>query len=457
MANKQSVITLDIIRGFFFLIMCFLISACPDDEIETPDRNTTIILQHDHTGIFFVKLNVSVIDSTENWTFSLSRNDSIVRTIVSDRPDTTIQDPGLQPLHTYRYKAYWMDGATRRDSSDEIVVTTMDTTSHNVHWEIDTLGVFPSYLYGMEVVDENNIWVVGSITTNEYDSSAQTDYTRYNAAHWDGSEWNPLKILSGHTPNYDIIYINENDIWVTSGTPIHWDGSEWTLYHLWNMGVLSQSDSGVRYMWKTIDNEIYFIGDNGIIVHYNGSGFQKVYTSTSADLLDVWGIYNPEANQEILYTGGLKQPNETVILKNSDGDWVEWFYNPYSDYINFNPNVVSGPIVSVWTEDPDFLYTVTYWGLYSIKESRVNDFQRIPDVNAWGGYINKLRGTGSNDIFFAGDAGAVWHYNGFTLHKYEDLTGNRVLRDIEIEGENIYMCGQDYQSHQAIVIRGIRN
>jgi len=36
----------------------------------------------------------------------------------------------------------------------------LDTTSHNFSWDIDTLGLYGSYLNDVAIVDENDIWVV---------------------------------------------------------------------------------------------------------------------------------------------------------------------------------------------------------------------------------------------------------------------------------------------------------
>ena len=63
----------------------------------------------------------------------------------------------------------------------------MDTTSHNFTWVIDTLGDYGSYLNDVAIIDENNIWVVGNI---------ETDSGEYNAAHWDGIDWDFLGLGS---------------------------------------------------------------------------------------------------------------------------------------------------------------------------------------------------------------------------------------------------------------------
>ncbi|NOZ75676.1 MAG: hypothetical protein GXO90_09970, partial [FCB group bacterium] len=179
------------------LTTILLLTACPDNP-PTHHRDSTIHLEVVSEGTFSVRLNVSVEDSSDTWTFRLNRDDSTVAVVSSIRADTTVRDGGLLPGHTYRYRAYWLDGGEATDSSEEVTATTLDTTSHNFVWEIDTLGSYGSYLNDVAIVparppgegaggDENNIWVVGNI---------ETDSGEYNAARWNGTDWELMGIYS---------------------------------------------------------------------------------------------------------------------------------------------------------------------------------------------------------------------------------------------------------------------
>ncbi len=63
----------------------------------------------------------------------------------------------------------------------------LDSTSHSFYWTIDSLGIYGSYLNDVAIVNENDIWVVGNI---------ETDSTSYNAAHFDGNEWELILIVN---------------------------------------------------------------------------------------------------------------------------------------------------------------------------------------------------------------------------------------------------------------------
>ena len=64
---------------------------------------------------------------------------------------------------------------------------TIDTTIHNFAvLKVDTLGSIFSIVNGVNIVDENNIWVAGIFTW--LDGTGETHYD-HNLAHWDGQKW----------------------------------------------------------------------------------------------------------------------------------------------------------------------------------------------------------------------------------------------------------------------------
>ena len=78
-------------------------------------------------------------------------------------------------------------------------------------------------LRDVQIIDENNIWVVGEI---------ETDSTEYNAAIWDGIKWNLIQIKpQGYVQELQTIYmINDEEIWFSRGSlPIYYDGSTFDM------------------------------------------------------------------------------------------------------------------------------------------------------------------------------------------------------------------------------------
>jgi hypothetical protein len=88
------------------------------------------------------------------------------------------------------------------------------------------LGISGS-LRDVQIIDENNIWVVGEI---------ETDSGKYGAAQWNGDYWE-LKKLKGPGISVQTItprglwYFSEDNIWFASGSIYHWNGTETSM--LW--------------------------------------------------------------------------------------------------------------------------------------------------------------------------------------------------------------------------------
>ncbi len=174
----------------------------------------------------------------------------------------------------------------------------MDTTSHNFSWQTFSLGEHSSsILYDVAIIDENNIWAVGEIYMN--DSLGNPDSTIYNAVHWNGNIWELKRIktlFSGNlitVPLDGIFAFSATDIWMVGSLPIHGDGANWTMYDLRSA---VDPNLSLTKVWGSRSNDIYFVGRNGSIAHYNGSSWTKIESGTSIDFQDIWGIKNEDGN-----------------------------------------------------------------------------------------------------------------------------------------------------------------
>jgi len=132
---------------------------------------------------------------TENYkkgaVYTVKRDSVIVFKGKLNKNDTLIHDESLEPSTTYSYQAFAsLDGEKSKTTSAS--ATTMDTTSHNFSIEQFEWGEHSSsILNDVAVIDENNIWAVGEIYTEEvytYDSLGNW-IEPYNAIQWDNHTW----------------------------------------------------------------------------------------------------------------------------------------------------------------------------------------------------------------------------------------------------------------------------
>ena len=303
-----------LIVGVIFVCRCGL--------FERREEDYEVFVEVEDVFCTEVVLRVGLPDSGVAQDFNLVRDDSVVGVYCSSDNDTVIIDGGLMPDRDYEYRVDLVDGGRVRVSSESVVVHTLDTTSHEVRWSIDTLGI-AGWISDAWVVDEDDIWVVGNIVVPDPDSSFNgTGRKEYNAAHWNGEEWELLGIYSNTLDLYSIWYFDENNIWVTDYcSPIHWDGKEWKLYHLQNKGLDVCAGFGI---WASSPDDIYFVGYKGSIVHYDGKDFEKLESGTDINLLDIDGT--PDGRRIYICGYNIVVPSRSVVLELVDGEVREFYY-----------------------------------------------------------------------------------------------------------------------------------
>jgi hypothetical protein len=345
--------------------------------------------------------------------------------------------------------------------NDDQTQCKLDTTSHNFVWEIDTLGDYGSYLNDVAIIDENNVWVVGQIIVDDPDSSFNgTGREKFNAAHWDGSEWELIRIAP--TPYlygvyYSVYAFNTNDVWFGGSIVVHFNGNKFTPY-----GSLEGFPGGfyVNKVWGTSSSDLYFVGGNGNIVHYDGSDFRRMESGTETGIINIWGLdgqhiwavtYQNNANgiiNEVLFYNG----NEwTTKFNKSEDNW------PPVDYTK-----PSGTFRSVWVYG-DTVY-ISCASLYkeSIKtgEGILVPLEEMHWQLGWG--TGNVRGRNYNDIVVTTSFGSeVSHFNGKNWKFYEELDAFDIYDRITSYGlamknDLIVIVGEDITTGKAVVYRGYR-
>ncbi|HPC35356.1 MAG TPA: hypothetical protein P5268_02995 [Candidatus Marinimicrobia bacterium] len=326
-----------------------------------------------------------------------------------------------------------------------------DTTSHNFVWQIDTLGLYGSYLNDVWIVDENNIWVVGYIRVPDPDSSFDgTGKETFNAAHWNGEKWNMMRIVNS-SPIFSIHYFNENDIWMVSyGYPVNFNGNSWTLYRFHDMGINASALS----LWGSSSSNIYFVGLEGSIVHYDGKGFEKMESGTDTQIIDIWGT----GAHHIWATAKSNQlddahPNgyESVTLFCNGQQWTRQYESPIGHTTERSATELKGYMNSVWAYK-DTVYISSNSGLWkeSIKKGK-GQLMHGPD-NRLNGFPFLVRGTGYNDVYAFTHWGEFLHFNGKTWNRDLSLDGINVMKASVTE--DLVVTVGDMAFRYIVIVRG---
>lgn len=380
------------------------IAGCPDNGVQPPTNPLQITVEDVTCTEIFLK--ISLATNEQNRSITLKRNDSLIATITMTGSDSLFVDEGLLPNKTYTYKLMLSEWTASAQ------VTTMDTTSHDWDWTLDTLGIAYSYLYDVAIVNDTLAFAVGEIYIN--DSTGHLDQQAYNAARWDGNKWELMRIQfyticgqPNRTP-YDascVFAFSENDIWFgMNGDQIA------------KINGVTQTETmclpvsfSIKKIWGANASDVYAVGHNGvegIILHYNGSTWQKMESGTTVSLNDVWGGSNRWlGNDVVLVAASEKYTDEEkklLRIKNGVVDSIHW-------------PMQSRRIHSIWFGEHSSVF-ISGGGVFQSKKDGNWKEMSLPLI-----YTNRIRGNADNDIFVVGDFGFVGHYNGVNWQTYDDL------------------------------------
>ena len=367
--------------------------------------------------------------------------DSLSQIFILHTQDSLLYIDSLIPSQSYKFKVVANTTNNPQPTTNQLTVTTMDTTSHNFtfrSWTFGTIG--SSVLYDVAIINENNIWAVGEIMIAD---TSQNGYTTYNAVHWDGSSWELKRIPYYY--NGQVYYngikavfaFNENDIWFGTGNMTHWNGTQFLSIYL-GMGM------SINKIWGSSSNDLYVVGNGGKIAHYNGTGWQRIESGTTLEFMDIYGATDHKnGGQQILAVCTQNLPLDKAIFI-IDGNTAT----------RISSTPIQWELFSCWFI-PNKYYYVVGSGIY--EKSMLSDsiWRNEPlDITHYG--TSKIRGNGINDAFVVGAFGEILHYNGFSWKSFlpELGTFNGSYGSLDIRGNLVAITG--FESAKAKITIGIR-
>ena len=416
----------------FFSVVLLLGLSCKNEPTKTEHR--AIKLTAEDASCIEAWLRIEVW--TKPSTVILQKGDSTIATLQLTTMDTVIVDEGLQPSQTYRYTAQlitpippvWLDD----ELSSQVEVRTMDTTSHDFRWEIYTLGdgTGSSCLYDVAIINDTLAYAVGEIY-QDYNK----DYQIYNAAKWNGRGWELMRVpfvdqQGGQwiTPIHSIFAFGPNDIWFEGG--IHWDG---TKFNSQPMNI--EFPSHVNKLWGTSSRDLYAVGNNGLIAHYDGSRWRRIESGTKLNIYDIYGV----SNEILAVASDIGVSFDRKILKVNG-----------TSVISINDSPITYCLQSIWFASNGYYYVVGD-GIFRKKSLSENLWKSVSyDI------FTTIRGNSRNDIFAAGIGGRIMHYNGVTWINYQGQTGLSACIYGSLAMKGNLVIGVGYNSNKGCVAIGRR-
>ena len=422
--------TLVLILSLFLSLV--LTSSCDTTD---PPSNKKITLEFEDASCTEAWLNLKLDNISLPAEININTDDSTFLTANINSNDTTLFIENLQPNQTYSFHSTIHPYSQSILKSNSVSVTTMDTTSHNFTWETFEFGGIngSSYFSDVAIINENNIWAVGEIHTEDTDKfdSNGVWVQPYNAVHWNGNTWEFERIGGYGYGEYNVVYaFSENDVWF--GGFIKWDGEKYTV-HTSGFPFLPNGDGWrIKSMWGTSSQDFYVVGNGGNIAHYNGSNWTKIESGTELDINDILGDYNDKMGKwEIMAVA-------TDFVSNS-GRFLLAIDNNQVKHLDVSPIV--GRLQSLWFESNRKYYLVGS-GIYTKENLSNSEWKKLPrEVSEY--FQETISAQSLNDIIITGHFNEVLHFNGVSWKSY---------RGKEISQESGVLYGSDYKVNSVAIV-----
>jgi hypothetical protein len=379
---------------FFLLSFTFCLLSCdtndpppPPPPVEEKVENTiTVETVWQDLDALQVKFTKSKIDTHSVFRYYLYVNGKEEKMYTSISNETVHTDTGLTEGTEYRYSIKAYEEEELKDTSNILITSTLSTTSHDIEWKVDTLGVPGDYLRDVWGLDENNVWAVGAL---------EVDGRGTNIIRWNGNKWNYFPI-SGEGWRNGIYGFDESNIWVvgggTYGIVDHWDGSSWTHYDGEYFRNNVDTVWALNSIWGSSPEDIWAVGREGTIVHWDGEKWEKVISPVETNISDIWG--NSPSN---IYAVTSSISDNSKILHYDGIEWQILSENLPDDNKSFQ---------SVWI-DKNGKGFITGGDLALIEGSTVTAGPIDPSILQL-----RVRGSNSGNVYSVGQRGTIYHYNG---------------------------------------------
>jgi hypothetical protein len=390
------------------VVLCFLFFwglfpvACKDSPHAPPVSPTISIAEVDATCTE-VWLKVLLKNVSETRWIAIKRDGKRILTTQLVNADSTIIIDSLLPRRRYDFSAELLLNSTLEAESPPIQVATMDTTSHDFVWEIDTLGATASVLYDVAIISDTLAYAVGELYL--LDSIGQVDPTRYNAAIWNGIAWEICRVpyyyqgQAFYHPIQTVLAFSNSDIWFAGNGVVHWDGQTYTPVEI----SFGWGPNRINKMWGNASNDLYVAGEGGAIAHYNGSTWQRVESGTETEIQDLWGSL-AENNVMAAVSNTVTEGENRILQITPQGQVVDV------------PWVISRRVHSLWYQTGKRIFAAGGGVFVRTVDGIWREQTEVPLV-----YSRRVRGTTNQDVFVAGDFGLVAHYNGIGWRVYPEV------------------------------------
>lgn len=410
-----------LISYLLILTSCDTNEPPPPPPVEEKVENTiTVTEQWRDLDAIQIKFSKSEIDTFNLFSYSLYVNGNLQKEYGGLAGDTSYAHTGLNEGTEYTYQAKAYEETTLRDTSKSVSISTLSTTSHEIEWEVDTLGSRGDYLNDVWGIDENNVWAVGGIDL----PSGRTGMIK-----WDGSKWGYFPWPQGSLES--IHGIDKNNMWVVGsfgsfGFAGIWDGTSWQETNFLYEYPDGDTVWALNAVWGSSPEDVWAVGDRGTIVHWDGNQWKKEQINMPSEFR-FWDIHGTGPSN--IYAAGNIENKDFKLFHFNGEFWKEVLAgNSGASYQN-----------SVYSPNPNLTYLLERDN-YLIQNGIAATFE-IPNQTT---VLYKIRGSVSNNIVCVGEFGEIFHFNGESWSKAEEISSpfsKKSLKSAYVTDNTILIVG----------------
>jgi hypothetical protein len=269
-------------------------------------------------------------------------------------------------------------------------------------------------------------------------------------------EWTEyLDKIPGETSPSGIWIFGPNDIYITGNHLFHFDGTSFTemlLKRISNGTGINVADDAlyafsktdfwivggnayhsidgvhaedlrpaidIKSCWGTSSNDMFFVGNGGLIYHYDGAKFSEMNSGTTKDLRYVWGT----SSKNVCADGFNYSTGESVLLHYDGNAWSEIDLSALGKF-NTPGGDGSSALWACDSANNQFTFVGGSYFYRSINNGIwTNDSDKVGNKLNDGGYagLTTIRGNNPSDILAVSDWGFAAHWNGKTWKRYDEL------------------------------------
>jgi hypothetical protein len=234
--------------------------------------------------------------------------------------------------------------------------------------------------------------------------------------------WQNLNPVPADT-DLDAVWISESGEFIAvgeDGLVIHWDGSGWNTLDV-------PADESLKAVWGT-GSDVFIAGDGGVILRGDGETWTRMNSGTDETLVSIWGT-----SSRNMYAAG-----DNRLLHFDGTGWKQLAFNPG----------FAVQLLQIWGFDENTIYLLVIdrdANRNRIFKGDGTTWEMMPEGT--GGAVRSLCGNNPDDLYAAGyvtrmvtfvglvDFGTIWHWNGNTWSEiYSDPGYFSDFHDIHADG-----------------------